>query len=347
MTHPNFLAHEMPARREFYRAIYEESMTPLWEVMGDLVPREPRTPCTVANWAWDLVRSRLMEAGNLITAREAERRVLVFENPGLRGQSSATHSLYAGMQMIMPGEVAPSHRHTANAIRLVVEGQGGYTSVDGERTPMFPGDFIITPSWTFHDHGNAGDEAVIWLDGLDVPIVQAFDAAFSEHYSESFYLERRPQDDSLARYNGYLLPVDYAPGTASPVFRYPYERTRAALAQIAVNGPVDPYQGVKLRFTHPGTGGWPTPTMAAFMQLLPQGFMGRARRSTDASVVCVVEGRGSTHIGDTCIEWAPHDVFVVPSWTPVIHRADSEAVLFSMSDRAAQQALGIWREENR
>lgn len=341
---PTFLDHAVPERRDFYRAIDVQSMTPLWEVMGDLVPREPRTPCVPVHWPWQLVRARLVEAGELITAHEAERRVLVFENPGLRGRSAATHSMYAGMQMILPGEVAPSHRHTASAIRLVVEGEGGYTGVDGERTPMFPGDFIITPSWTFHDHGNAGDNTVIWLDGLDVPIVQAFDAAFSEQYHEPVYPDKRPPDDFLARYSGHLLPVDYRPSSISPVVRYPYESVRPALAQMLKNGPIDATHGVKLRYSHPGTGGWPTPTLGAFMQLLPHGFLGGAYRSTDASVLCVVEGHGRSLVGEQWINWAPHDVFVVPSWLPVRHEAHSEAVLFSMSDRPAQQALGLWRE---
>jgi hypothetical protein len=63
------------------------------------------------------------------------------------------------MRLLLPGEIAPSHRHTASAILLIVEGRGAYTSVDGERTPMEPGDFVITPSWTSHDHGNPGDVA--------------------------------------------------------------------------------------------------------------------------------------------------------------------------------------------
>jgi hypothetical protein len=78
--------------------------------------------------------------GTLITAREAERRVLVLENPGLRGASSITRTLYAGLQLILPGEVAPSHRHTQSALRFVLEGKGAYTAVDGERASMHPGD---------------------------------------------------------------------------------------------------------------------------------------------------------------------------------------------------------------
>ena len=143
--------------------------------------RTPVTPALPANWDYDnVVRPYLMQAGGLITAKEAERRVLILENPGLRGQTCITHSLFAGLQLIMPGEVAPAHRHTQSALRFIIEGSGAYTAVEGERTLMQPGDFVITPSWTWHDHGNDTDRPMVWLDGLDIPIVRLFDASFAE-----------------------------------------------------------------------------------------------------------------------------------------------------------------------
>ena len=198
-------------RREFYQRIDKDSVAPLWEVLGSLVPPRPVTPCLPALWRYAQLRPLLMEAGRLITAQEAERRVLVLENPGLRGNSSITHTLYAGLQLILPGEVAPSHRHAQSALRFVVEGEGAYTAVDGERTTMHPGDFIITPSWTFHDHGNPGDQAVVWLDGLDIPMVAFFDAGFAERYPEAVQPVTKPEGDALARYGANLLPLEYAP----------------------------------------------------------------------------------------------------------------------------------------
>src|SRR5687768_7692947 len=141
-----------------------------------------------------------MDASRVISAREAERRVLVLENPGLRGASSITHTLYAGLQLILPNEIAPSHRHTQSALRFVVEGTGAYTAVDGERTIMQPGDFIVTPSWTFHDHGNPGDVPVVWLDGLDIPLVRFLDAGFAERHPRESQPLNRPEGDALARY---------------------------------------------------------------------------------------------------------------------------------------------------
>jgi gentisate 1,2-dioxygenase len=123
-------------RSEYYERISKQHLTPLWEVLGALVPSRPNSPARPMLWRYAELREQVLEAGSLISALEAERRVLILENPGLRGRSSVTQSLYAGLQLILPGEVAPSHRHTQSALRLVLEGEGGYTAVDGERTMM-------------------------------------------------------------------------------------------------------------------------------------------------------------------------------------------------------------------
>lgn len=333
-------------RQQFYDEIDTHAMAPLWEVLAALVPREPMTPCRPVHWSWPLVRERLMQAGELITAEEAERRVLVLENPGLRGQSSVTHSLYAGVQMILPGEIAPPHRHTATAIRLIMEGEGGFTTVDGERADMARGDFIITPSWTWHGHGNEGAAPMFWLDGLDVPLVRLLDASFSDPHEEAPVAETRPEISPL-RFSGHLLPVDYQADRSNPVFRYPYARTREVLHQLSRAQPLDEAHGIKLRYAHPGTGAWATSTMGAAVQWMPAGFEAQAYRSTDATVFCVIEGEGVSQVGEQRFTWRPNDVFVVPSWVPVTHRASTESVLFTMSDRPAQEALGLWREARR
>lgn len=321
-------------------------MTPLWEVLGKLVPEEPASPCVPALWSYAAVRPLLQEAGRLITAQEAQRRVLVLENPGMRGASSITHTLYAGLQLILPGEIAPSHRHTQSALRFVVEGTGAYTSVDGERVTMHPGDFIVTPSWTFHDHGNPSDGPVIWLDGLDIPLIAFFDAGFAERYGGDSQAELRPEGHARASYGANLLPLDYAPVTrATPLLAYPYGTVREVLERLRRDGPPEPHHGFKMQYVNPATGGYPMPTIGAFVQLLPKGFRGRGVRSTDGTVFSVVEGRGRSFIGERAFEWAPKDVFVVPSWWRVRHEAEEDAVLFSFSDRPVQRALGLWREE--
>jgi gentisate 1,2-dioxygenase len=333
-------------RRAFYARIGRLHMTPLWEVLGALVPPAPRSPVAAALWRYDEVRSHVMEAGRLITAEEAERRVLILENPALRGQSSITQSLYAGLQLILPGEVAPAHRHTQSALRLVLDGAGAYTAVDGERTTMRRGDFIITPSWTFHDHGNDGAEPVVWLDGLDIPLVRFLDAGFAEKSAVKSQVDARPEGDALARYGSNMLPLDFEQAAHEPtrVFVYPFARSRESLLAIS-RGAIDRHHGFKLRHVNPATGRSPMPTIGTFLQRLPKGFASRPYRSSDSTVHVCLEGGGRAEVGELSFEFGPRDIFVVPSWHTLAFSAAEDSVLFSFSDRPVQQALGLWREE--
>jgi gentisate 1,2-dioxygenase len=344
MTQP---AIDPRAEREaYYRRIAQANLTPLWELMSALVPEQPYSPCVPAIWRYREVRPWLMESGALISAKEAVRRVLILENPGIAGSSAITQSLYAGLQLILPGEVAPSHRHTQSALRLIVEGSGAFTAVEGERVTMHPGDFIITPSWTWHDHGNPGSEPVVWLDGLDIPLVRFFDSGFSENYPEDSQTVTRPEGDSLARYGGNLLPIDYAPsGLSSPVFAYPYVRTRETLEQLRRNGQPHAVHGYKMQFVNPATGGSPMPTIGAFVQLLPAGFRGGAYRCTDGTIFHCIEGTGTVTIDGERIAFAAQDTLVVPAWCGHQLEAGADTVLFSFSDRPIQRALGLWREQ--
>jgi gentisate 1,2-dioxygenase len=333
-------------REAYYRRIARAHLTPLWESMSALVPKQPASPCVPALWKYAEVRPWLMESGSLITAKEAVRRVLILENPGLPGESSITHTLYAGWQLILPGEVAPSHRHTQTALRLIVEGSGAYTAVDGERVTMHPGDFIITPSWTWHDHGNPAEEPVVWLDGLDIPLVRFLDAGFAEEYPREEQEVVRPEGDAWLRYGNNLLPVEYRlQGSSSPVFAYPYVRSRESLLQLARVDKPHASHGHKMEFVNPASGGPAMPSMSSFIQLLPEGFGGRPYRSTDGTVFSVIEGNGRVVIGGETFEFTARDTFVVPSWHAYALYAEDETVLFSYSDRPVQRALGLFREE--
>lgn len=343
MTHHE--ADNQAKREAFYAAIAPENMTALWSVMGDIITPRPKSQCLPCLWSYALVRERLLEAADLITAKEAERRVLVLENPGMPGQSKATTSLYAGVQLVMPGEVAPAHRHSQSALRFVLEAEGGHTTVGGERTEMAVGDFVTTPSWEWHDHGNDSDSPIFWLDGLDIPIVQFLDASFAEGLGADEQPVGRPGGDSLARYGANMLPVGYEKKSlTSPLFNYPYDRSREALEQMRRTEQWDPCHGLKMRYVNPVDGGWAMPTIGAMLQLLPTGFQGQPSRSTDATVYVSVEGSGRTIIDGKAYGWGPRDVFVVPSWHEVVHQADADAVLFSFSDRPVQEKLGLWRE---
>ena len=326
-------------RKDFYARLQAKSAAPLWEVLSDIVRKDPRTAVQAALWRYDEMRPFIAEAGRIITAEEAERRVLILENPGLPAMSRITQSLYAGLQLILPGEIAHTHRHTASALRFILEGSGAYTSVDGERLTMRPGDFILTPFWSYHDHGNPGSEPVVWLDGLDIPTVNMFDTSFLERKSES-----PNKNDELHRHEDKDSPIVVRAVEESSM-KYPYEPHRDKLAAIAKSGSADPRHGYKLEYRNSKTGAAVLPTIGAFLQLLPRGFKGVPYRSTDATIFCAVEGHGTSTIGEKRFSWGPRDIFVVPSWHAVSHHADEESVLFSFSDRPAQKALGIWREK--
>ena len=340
-------AAQKQARLDFYERVGRKHMAPLWLSLADLVTPEPVSACRPAAWSFTDIRTAMVEAGELITAKEAERRVLVLENPGLRGQSKITTDLYAGVQLVLPGEVAPAHRHTQSALRFVLDGEGAHTAVNGERTRMHYGDLIITPPMAWHDHGNESDEPIFWLDGLDIPLMQFLDASFAEHYEHEEQPISRLEGDSEARFGSNLAPVDHPVAGGGPLaFTYPYTRTREALHRLAQNGEFDPCHGIKMRYNNPLTGGYPMTTIAAFIQLLPKSFRTARYRSTDATVFVAVEGTGRTRIGENfVVDWKPRDIFVVPSWKHLTHEAFDESVLFSFSDRSIQQTLNLFREE--
>jgi gentisate 1,2-dioxygenase len=338
-------AEEISTRKAFYDEIAKQNLAPLWERISGLVTRSPE-PCALpAHWRYSTARASLLNAGRLLTAEEAERRVLILENPGLPGESRITDALFSGLQLLLPGERASAHRHVAGALRVFLEGTGGYTVVNGERTNMEHGDFVITPSWTWHDHGNDGHEPAIWVDGLDVPIVNLFKASFSEGRTAKETPSRLHPGDSEARFGAALVPDGSKPSLASPLLNYRYRRARQSLATMHHNGPIDPCHGVKLRYVNPLTGGPVMPTIGSAIQLLPSGFRTAPYRSTDGTVFVVIEGRGQSEIGTSSFNWTENDIFVVPSWALQRHHAESEAILFTFSDRPAQETLGLWREQ--
>ncbi len=342
------LVDNVNPRATFSADIAPLNLSPLWERTVKLVPG---SACVPAVWAYAQTRPLLERATALITKKQADRRVLVMENPALRGSSFITNSLYAGLQIILPGEIAPSHRHTPSALRFVVEGEGAYTAVDGEQIPMHPGDFVVTPSWTWHDHGNLGDAAVVWMDGLDTPFASLFGAHFRENYPQDSYPVTRAAGCNANQHGANMLPLAYGADNTgeknSPLLIYSFERTRTALRNLARDGVTvsDPAQGFKLRYANPATGGYPFATMAAFMQLLPARFRGGHYRSTDGTVFNVAEGECRVELAGTVYYLQAHDVFVVPSWEAYRFEADHDCLLFSFSDRTAQQALGFWREQ--
>jgi gentisate 1,2-dioxygenase len=334
------VATKNPERAEFVRDIDKLNLMPLWERTVGL---RPGTKCVPAMWRYDEIKPWLLRASKLITKKEAERRVLVLENPSLRGTTFITNSLYSGLQIILPGEVAPSHRHTPNALRFIVEGTGAYTAVDGEKIPMHVGDVIATPNGTWHDHGHEGTAPVVWMDGLDTPFTNFFGATFREDHPQEKQPVTLPHGNSLALFGTGMAPVTHK-AASCPLLAWPYERSREVLYHHVRHGEAHPAHGYRLRYSNPATGQHPFPTMAVFLSCLPKGFEGRRARTTDGTVFNVIEGSATVEIGQEKYTVGPHDTFVLPPWEPFRFVANEECVLFNYSDRAAQQTLGFWRE---
>lgn len=344
------LSNDQRAQLEaLYAEMAPESLTPLWEVLSELVLSEPDSPARVHCWRYDAARAYLMRAGDLISAEQAERRVLILENPGLHGLSAITPSLYAGLQMILPGEVAPCHRHSQCALRFVLEGSGAHTAVDGEKAVMEPFDLVLTPGGQWHDHGNDTSSPMIWLDGLDIPTVRHFDASFSERLPQAMHPETVKAGDTLARYGHNMRPLkgsvaDRRPAH-QPLFHYRYAEWRPALDMMAASAEIDPHLGHALEFLNPAHGGSIMPTIAAHVRLLPKRWETRERQSSDGTVFVVVEGCGEAVIDDQGIDISPRDIFVVPSWKKVRFRAHDQLVLFGFSDKASQEKLNLYKEK--
>jgi gentisate 1,2-dioxygenase len=336
-------------RQKYYDTIAPQSLAPLWEVLKGLVPPEPKSKAVPHVWKYAQVRPLLIEAGRLVTAEEAERRVLVLENPSLPGQSRITSSMYAGVQLVMPGEVAPAHKHTASALRFVLESNGGYTTVAGERTLMRRGDFVITPNGAWHDHGQESDTPIIWVDGLDLHMINFFESGFMEHHNDKKQMLIKNDEESVARYGSGLVPMSGASpfGMTSPIFNYRYDRSRAALMDVVANNTVDPNLGHALRYANPLDGGWAMPTIATWLTHLPKGFETKGYRATDGRTLIVVEGEITAEIDGKTLKIGESDIAVWPAWAWGHMRASKDAIFFTFSDRAAQEKLGIWREERR
>ncbi|HUM17232.1 MAG TPA: cupin domain-containing protein [Candidatus Nitrosotalea sp.] len=342
----------LSTRDEQLPAAYSErleslSLAPLWTALHSLLPHERVTRVVPHRWRWSELRGPLLEAARLVPIEQAERRVLVLCNPGLPGNFSATATLYAGFQVILPGEAAPSHHHTAAALRLIVEGEGAYTTVDGVKCVMEPGDLIITPPMRWHDHGHEGRDPVIWLDGLDIPLVRGIEANWASPMKPAAAPTTdidSSQDEFTAA--GLVPRRSRYEETGYPQVRWPWRTVRAALASLAATAARR--AAVVLRHVNPRTGEYPLRTMGSEARWLRPGEESRAGRRTVSEVVHVIEGQGESRVGDRVLDWQAGDAFVVPPWQEVEHRNRSgtaPACLFHLNDEPALRALGLWHEE--
>jgi gentisate 1,2-dioxygenase len=334
----------------FQEAVRAEDLEPLWLQTGALLTPEPVTPIQPYVWAWGTVRARMLQAGELMPLGKegADRRVLALKNPGARMGLATTQTIAAAVQLVHPGELAPAHRHTAAAIRFIIEGHATITIVDGEPCTMAPGDLILTPNWTWHSHVNEGDGPILWLDALDAPVVMALNQMFYQEYPTAQQPFTKSRDDSLQRYGGALLPTWERPTHAwSPLLSYKWDQTEARLRSLAqVAG--SPFDGIALSYTNPFTGGPVLPTLGCQVQMLRPGERTRAHRHTSSAVYHVVRGEGATTINGRRFAWRRGDVLALPTWAWHEHENTSSsdaAFLFAVTDEPLLRALDLYREE--
>ena len=314
--------------------------------MANLVTETPQPHTVPHAWHYDDLRPQLMEAGRRITAEKAERRVLVLENPGTDGEHIVTDALYAGLQLVLPGETAPVHRHTQSALRFVFEAEGAWTSVDGEPVSMVPFDLVLTPSWRWHEHGGAAVPS-IWLDGLDIPIVQRFSAGFAEREGNVPANDPEISGRTRAAFGANLRPTSVEGAeTDTPLFHFPHSVWSESLANYAARTPLDPHRGWMLEFTNPLNGGSIMRTMSAFVTMMPVNTKTKSRRQSAGAVYAGVSGRGVLHVDGAAFEIGPRDIVAVPSWTALEIETigDKPLTVFSYSDRACHEKLGFWKE---
>ncbi len=322
-------------------------VAPLWPMMRNVLPHGAPNPITKSGyWNYDALRPLLMKAGDLTPVEKAERRVLVLSDPGRgNGAMQATASIYLGMQLLLPGESAPAHKHTPSAVRIVVEGTGGYTVVDGERLPMEEGDLVLTPGGEWHDHGHDGTEPVIWLDALDLPLFYYFEGSYA--IESPLQAQNNRPDASQVEYAAAGLVPSRQAGTRLrryPMMRYPWGATEKALRQMAAFGSADV---AELDYVNPESGEDVLPTLGFTAMMLTADQSEAPPLRSASCAFHVVKGSGQTIVNGETITWGPKDTFTAPVFAELTHTATEESFLVRIHDRPLQTKLGYYEERNR
>ena len=296
-------------------------------------------------WKWENLLDGLLKASETIGIEQAERRAIRVINPNL-GLKSTSHTLQVTFSIVNPGEVAKAHRHNMAAIRFVVQGKGAYTAVAGEKFYMEEGDLILTPNWTWHEHHNESEDPIIWLDGLDGPLIQSLNILFFEDSEAPQRPITRQSGESLSRLGFARAPKKDESDRRGVPFRYAWKETYAALKSLSESDR-DPFDGTLLRYINPSTGGFTYPTMSCEAQLFKAKEITKPHRHTSTSIYHVFKGQGRSRVGEGYLDWKKGDTFVVPLWQWHSHEnlANDEAILFSLNDRPVMESLQLYREE--
>ena len=310
-----------------------------------LPPGQPRPNTQAIHWSYEALRPLLMRAGELTPIEKAERRVLVLANPGHGlDNMKASAAMYLGMQLLLPGEWAPSHRHTPNAVRMIVEGEGAYTTVDGEKCPMSRGDLILTPTGLWHEHGHDGTDPVVWLDVLDLPLVHYLEASYHINGQRQQVLPGHG-DRAYARGGVVPTPMFGRSGRAYPMLRYPWCQARAALEALAVDQPG--LQAVQVTYVNPETGGDAENILGFHALMLRPGQTLKLPVRSPAVVFHLIEGGVDVQVQDRAFTLAEADTCCAPGFSSVTLRnraADAPSFLFLADESPLHRKLGVFEQ---
>jgi gentisate 1,2-dioxygenase len=332
-------------------ALASQHLVPLWSEIGELMPATPRPKTEPHLWQWQTLLELAERSGREVpVGRGGERRALALANPGLGGRPFATPTLWAAIQYLNPGESAPVQRHTQNAFRFVVEGEGVWTVVDGDPVSMRRGDFLPQPGWHWHGHFNITDQPMAWLDGLDIPFQSYLESTFFDFGPDTVDSSAAPdrsRSERLWSQPGLRALTHLQPTRSTPLLAYRWEHTDRALhEQLALEA--EGRRGVTVetghaavRYVNPATGGDVMPTVRAEFHRLARGTATAPRRDVGSSVFQVFVGTGEVTVGDRRWEVARGDLFVVPSWQPWEVTTESGLDLFRFSDAPIVERLDL------
>ena len=331
--------------QDYRDELTKQNLVPLWPSLRALLPPQvPARQTRPIHWTYAALRALLMRAGELTPIEKAERRVLVLANPGHGLENmKASPAIYLGLQLLLPGEWAPGHRHSPNAARMVIEGEGACTTVDGEAAPMQRGDLILTPTGLWHEHEHTGTGSVVWLDVLDLPII---------HYAETSYLiEEGPRqtvkpghgERAYARGGVVPTPAFERGDKAYPLLRYPWAEVRAALLALAADQPA--LEAVQVTYVNPETGRDAQNNLGFHALMLRPGQTLRLPARSPACVFHVIEGGVQADIGGSAFTLDEADTCCAPGYTAVTlrNRHDGKpAFVFLADESPLHRKLGVY-----
>lgn len=342
---------DTPELMAYYQELEQLETGALWTVANKIEPWQPVSSSVPVLWRYCDLRSHVLRSIALVTPEKAGRRVIYLNNPGRRDVSAAVGWLYSGLQVMNPGEAASAHRHSASALRFIMEGSGAYTIVDGHKMTLGANDFVLTPNGTWHEHGvEASGTPCIWQDGLDIPFINAMEAGFYEVHAQLRQEVAYSVDDMVNTWGSPgIRPEKHSWSKRySPLFKYQWEPTYEALLAYGKATDGSPFDGVMMRYINPLTGGHVMSTIGASMQMLRPGEHTKAHRHTGSFIYQVAKGKGYSIIAGKRFDWQERDIFCVPSWAWHEHAnasATEDACLFNFNDLPVIETLGLYHEE--